>query len=68
MSGWVEVAQKLPAQYRDVPVQLECGAQRVGRVNNNGVWLMASYQKCKHQYVGAVARWFDVPSPPGNGQ
>lgn len=63
MGEWIKVNERLPVQYRDVPVVLACGSQRVGRLNNNGVWLLASYQKCRHQYAGDVSMWFDTPAP-----
>lgn len=64
MSEWIKCSERLPAAYRDVPIELEDGSQRVGRLNMQGVWLLASYQKCKHQYAAKVSRWFDTPVPP----
>lgn len=62
--SWVDVTDRLPEKYRDVPIQTEDGYQRVGRLNHAGCWLMASYQKCRHQYGAKVVRWFDTPEPP----
>lgn len=64
MSVWVKCSDRMPAQYRDVPIELADGTLRVGRLNSQNVWCFASYQKCKYQYSGAVHRWFDTPEPP----
>lgn len=64
MSEWIKCSDRLPEKYRDVPIQLEDGAERVGRLNQAGGWEMASYQKCRHQYMANVVRWFDTPSAP----
>lgn len=64
MSDWIKCSERLPERYRDVPIQLEDGSQRVGRLNHMGTWLLASYQKCRNQYVGRPIRWFDTPNPP----
>ena len=61
--NWVECSDRLPAQYRDVPILLDDGSQRVGRINHAGTWLVASYQKCRNQYSAVVVAWFDTPAP-----
>ena len=61
--NWIECSDRLPAQYRDVPIQLDDGSQRVGRINYAGTWLVASYQKCRNQYSAVVVLWFDTPAP-----
>lgn len=64
MRNWVSVQERLPEQYRDVPILNKDGSQRVARLNHQGVWEMASYQKCRHAYAANPVMWFDTPEPP----
>lgn len=57
---WVAVAERKPEAYLDVVIRLEDGSQRVGRVNQNGDWQLASYQHCKHQYLCNPVAWLEV--------
>ncbi|AIM50548.1 hypothetical protein ep3_0018 [Escherichia phage vB_EcoM-ep3] len=60
---WVNCSERLPDRFRDVPVMLSDGSQRVGRINHKDTWLIASYHHTKHQYTGDVVMWFDTPNP-----
>lgn len=60
---WVNCIERLPDRFRDVPVMLSDGSQRVGRINHKDTWLIASYHQTKHQYTGDVVMWFDTPNP-----
>ncbi|EMN1576664.1 DUF551 domain-containing protein [Pseudomonas aeruginosa] len=62
MSEWIKCSDRLPEKYRDVPIQLEDGTYRVGRLNQACCWEMASYQKCRNQYMAKVKAWFDTPT------
>lgn len=64
---WVNCSERLPDRFRDVPVMLSDGSQRVGRINHKDTWLMASYHQTKHQYTGDVVMWFDTPNPTSAG-
>lgn len=60
---WVNCSERLPDRFRDVPVMLSDGSQRVGRINHKDTWMIASYHHTKHQYTGDVVMWFDTPNP-----
>lgn len=64
---WVNCSERLPDRFRDVPVMLSDGSQRVGRINHKDTWLIASYHQTKHQYTGDVVMWFDTPNPTSAG-
>lgn len=64
---WVNCSERLPDRFRDVPVMLSDGCQRVGRVNHKDTWLIAAYHQTKHQYTGDVVMWFDTPNPTSTG-
>lgn len=61
---WVTASVRLPEPYRDVLIKLADGTRRVGRINKAGRWELASYQRCKHQYMASdVVAWMDDASP-----
>lgn len=59
--GWVSVKERLPSAYKDVLIKRQDGSQRVGRLNSAGCWELASYQKCRHQYMASdVTYWYEI--------
>lgn len=60
--GWVDVSERLPEMYQEVPVLTECGVLRVARTDRNGTWQQATFIGAKHQYTVKVVKWFDAMS------
>lgn len=60
--GWVDVSERLPEMYQEVPVLTECGVLRVARTDRKGTWQQATFVGAKHQYAVKVVKWFDAMS------
>lgn len=60
--GWVDVSERLPEMYQEVPVLTECGVLRVARTDRKGTWQQATFVGAKHQYTVKVVKWFDAMS------
>lgn len=58
--NWVEVSERLPEQYLEVPVITTSGTRRVARLDAHGKWQLANFVGAKHQYVVEVVKWYDV--------
>lgn len=62
---WINAkTERLPEIYDDVIIELTDGTKHIARLNVNGGFSKASYQKTKYGYgikLEDVAFWFDVP-------
>lgn len=58
--NWVDVSERLPEPYLEVPVITTSGTRRVARLDNNGKWQLANFVGSKHQYIVEVTKWYDV--------